>query len=347
MRHSFVRRSISLSIVSLLSAIAFAAIPFTGIFQEVASSAAQPQSADLVQFPEVGLAIAQPKGFEKAETFHGFQQPSTQSSILLISLPGPFAEVTKGFNADNLSARGLKLLSRTDMQINNQPGILVQLAQTAYGQDFLKWTAIFGDAQKTHIITATYPQASAKDVGDTLKQIVLSVSVAKDVPSGNAPSGNALQPDAERSFTVTPAPGLKPAAQAASLGKIIALTQNGKLTQTSPNNPLMIITPSLGAVPIVDQKAYALGRLKQTSQIQVQTVQATTPITIDGLDGYEILATGKDIKTGLPLQLYQVMLFPEAGGYVLMTAQVGKKSAALYLPKFKATARTYHQNVSK
>jgi hypothetical protein len=49
----------------------------------------------LVDFPEVGLAIPKPNGFEKATSFYGFQQTASSSSVLLSKVPAPFSEMRK------------------------------------------------------------------------------------------------------------------------------------------------------------------------------------------------------------------------------------------------------------
>jgi hypothetical protein len=292
---------------------------------------AQTKKPVTITFPEVGMAISQPDGFEKAETFNGFQQPSTNASVMLMSIPGPFSETTKGFNADKLATRGLRLLSQEKLTINDQQGLLLHLAQSAYGQEFLKWIVVFGDESQTNIVTANFPKDRSRDLGESLKQVALGVSISKtnsqDVPT--------------LPFSLTPEPGLISVPHAASMGKVLAFTKDGSFHPGAPSDPLLLIAPSLGPVTVDDAESFATLRLYQTSQTDIKTVESNLPITIDGLDGYETLAQGTDRKTGLALKVYQVILFPKAGGYVIMTGMVGAESAALYLPKFKAMARTY------
>ena len=53
------------------------------------------------------------------------------------------------------------------------------------------------------------------------------------------------------------------------------------------------------------------------------------------------MADGRGGQTKATLTIYQIVLFPQQGEYVLMTGIVGDKQAQLYLPKFKAMALTY------
>jgi hypothetical protein len=313
----------------------FIGVPFIGAFyialSLLAPTLAQTKKPVTITFPEVHMAISQPDGFEKAETFNGFQQLSTHSSVMLTSIPGPFSETTKGFNAENLAPKGLMLLSKEEAILNDRQGLLLQVAQSAYGQEFLKWIVVFGDEARTNIATATFPKERAGDLGVSLKQVVLGVSLSK-TDNQDAPT---------LPFSLTPEPGLIPVANAASMGKILAFTKDGSFHPAAPSEPLLLIAPSLGPVTVEDAESFAALHLYQTSQTDIETVESNLPIAIDGLDGYETLAQGKDRKTGLALKVYQVILFPKAGGYVAMTGMVGAEQAALYLPKFKATARTY------
>jgi hypothetical protein len=318
----------------------FIGVPFIGVssisalsvaYSLAAPTLAQTKKSVMVLFAEVGMAIAKPDGFDKAETFNGFQQPSTNSSIMLTSMPAPFSAIKKGFNTEQLASRGLKLLSKGDVTINGQPGFLLHIAQSVSGQDFLKWIVVFGDEAQTNVVTAIFPKERSGDLGVSLKQVVLGVSIAKtnrqDIPT--------------LPFTLTPAPGLVRVPKTAALGKVLAFTKDGRFQSTKPSDPLLITALSLGAVPVIDPASFATRYLYQTSYTIIEKIESTLPINLDGLDGYETIAKGTDRKTGLPIKVYQVMLFPEAGGYVIMTGLVGAENAALYLPKFKATARTY------
>jgi hypothetical protein len=310
-------------------------VPFI-IVHSVACSLAIPTLAQtkrpvIVAFPEVGMAIAQPDGFDKAETFNGFQQPLTHSSIMLTSMSAPFSAIKQGFNTDQLASRGLKLLSKVDVTINSQPGFLLHIAQPVYGQEFLKWIVVFGDEVQTNVVTAIFPKERSGDLGKSLKQVVLGVAINKtirqDIPT--------------LPFTLIPGLGLIRVPKTEALGKVLVFTKDGRFQPTTPSDPLLIITLSLGAVPVIDPASFATRHLYQTSHTTIEKIESMLPINLDGLDGYETIAKGTDRKTGISIKVYQVMLFPESGGYVIMTGMVGAKNAALYLPKFKATARTY------
>jgi hypothetical protein len=289
----------------------------------------------LVDFPEVGLAIPQPSGFIKATSFNGFEQADTKSSVMLSKIPGPFAAVTKGFNQSTLAARGIELISKQSVKIDNQSGLLLKVSQSAYGQKFLKWILVFGNERDTKVIVATFPIDSAPKLSDNLKAAILAVAPSKIA----APDVSSLP------FTVTAVEGLTRVTKITSFGKSAAFTKDGKMPNVAViTDPLFIVTPSLGAVPVGDLKSFAQQRLSNYPQIEIEKITATTEISIDNLPGWEMTANGRDLQTKATLKIYQAILFPKSGGYILMVGIVGDKQADLYLPKFKAIALTYRNS---
>jgi hypothetical protein len=292
---------------------------------------------NLVDFPEVGLAIPLPSGFTKSTSFYGFEQAATNSSVMLSKIPGPFAAVTQGFNKSTLATRGITLISKQPIKIDNQSGFLLNVSQSAYGQKFLKWIVVFGNERETNLITATFPSDNPQ-LSEPLKKVVLAV-----VPSKIAAPALSTLP-----FTVTTVEGLARVKNVAAFGKAAAFTKDGNMPSSAViTDPLLIVTPSLGAVPVGDRKSFAQQRLSGYPQVKIEKVVATNEVTIDNLPGWEITADARDLKTQSTLKIYQVMLFPKSGGYILTIGIVGDKQADLYLPKFKAIALSYrNQNTA-
>ncbi len=286
----------------------------------------------LVVFPAVELALPQPVGFEQATSFHGFQQSSTSSSVMMTVIPGSFKEVTRGFDQKGLATRGISLLSRQTIKIQKQPGFLLHVAQSAAGSKFLKWIVVFGDDQKTNIVTATFLSENAAKLSAPLKKVVLSVT-----PSQRAISANVLA----LPFAVTAVKGMNLVKKLTGIGKVAVFTKDGNMPIGSPADPLFLIAPSLGEVSVGDEKMFATRRLSNYPQADIVTMKSSQPITIDNLSGWEIVADALDRKTKTPLKIYQVMLFSKQGGYVVMTGLVGDQQAERYMPKFKAIALTY------
>jgi hypothetical protein len=63
-----------------------------------------------------------PTGFIDATSFQGFQQLNSGSSILVMELPGPFTESTKGFNEQGLKTQGVILKKKEEIKVNGNQG---------------------------------------------------------------------------------------------------------------------------------------------------------------------------------------------------------------------------------
>lgn len=286
---------------------AFALIPLLVTPTPLKAQTSQ-EMPPLVSFPEVGVAIIQPPGFEKADSFFGFQQPSTGASVLVLRLPGPFEAVTKGFTKTALAERGLTLHSKDAIQIEGRSGLQVHISQQAFGQEFLKWAVLFGDMEQTTMIIASLPQSHAAELSESLQRVIQSVSTTQIVAHTTS-----------LPFQIEVAPSLS-LVEGLANGNTFLFTQTGTVPTQNPEEPLFVVAFSLADVRVIGnqkelaRKEFAQQRLFNMSQTEVDSLQSSIPITIDGLDGYELIATGKDKKTQTPLSLYQVMLFPSEGG---------------------------------
>jgi hypothetical protein len=283
-------------------------------------------------FPEVGISLQAPAGFEKATAFYGFQQPETQSSILLSAIPGPFSELMDRLTAQQLKTQGVRLLSKQSVMDDK---VLIHGAQKVNGQTFLKWIVLFKDAQgQAKVVMATFPKAQAHRLSAPLKEAVLSVAL---LPADADPQAKTNLP-----FSITPSPQLAEVTELRGAGVMQIFSKDGVWSsKPAPEEPVLIVAPSLGPVIIADREMFARHRLMQYPQLESVAVESVNAIALDQQQGFEIIATAIDRDSQTPLRIYQVMLFPEAGGYVVIVGMVGLDGAAQYLPAFQSTARTY------
>jgi hypothetical protein len=286
-----------------------------------------PGGAETFAFPGASLRIARPAGFTSSKQFDGWEQEASGASVMLTRIPGPYAEVTKGFDAETLKSRGMTLRAREKVTVDGLPGLLLDVTQTGYGTTYAKWILAFGDATQTFMVMASFPVDRTKALAASLKATVLSAKRA----GGTAPAPGAGVP-----YTLTAGGGLK---RTAGPGRALIYTKDGSLPAKAAEDPLFVLAPSIGKALIGDRAQFAEQRLKQTAQIIDLVVTSSAPVRIDGLDGYESVATAKDKTSGTPLAVYQVILF-EGEGYVLMQGLVGSARSETYLPAFRAMARS-------
>lgn len=291
-----------------------------------------PQSNEeqYVSFPAAGIKLIRPVGFADAEKFHGFQQESTQSSVMVVQIPGPFSKVTEGFTAEQLQSHGIKLDSKENIQIVKITALLLGVTQTVHGIEYAKWILAFGNDKETKMVTATFPKVETDKLSALLKSVVLSAR-----PDSTKPP----TPDTDVDFTIIASEKLK---LTQGIGKMLVYTKDGVIPMKSPKDPLFIAAPSLSKVQTQNKQQFALQRLKNTASTNIKTVTATNEIVIDGLKGYEFIADAEDKKSGIPLIVYQVILFDD-GTYILLQGMVGTKSSTEFLPEFKKMAHSFKQ----
>ena len=112
--------------------------------------------------------------------------------------------------------------------------------------------------------------------------------------------------------------------------------------QASSEDPLFIVSPSLGPAGADGGKAFAERRVAQTTSLKDFAAFKTEPVTLDGLSGFETVADANDKATGRPMFIYQVILF-DGESYYLMQGLAGRAQAAEHLPSFKEMARTFRR----
>jgi hypothetical protein len=143
----------------------------------------------------------------------------------------------------------------------------------------------------------------------------------------------------ESSFTIVASDKLLPE-DPGPFKNVLKFSMSDPEQTNEPTAPFFIAAPSLSDVPIQNQRQFAVDRLYETAETRIATIRSNLEVTIDGLDGYEIIAEGEDSDSEIPVVVYQVMLF-DGDSYYLMQGLVGMQQAEEYLPEFQAMAESF------
>lgn len=275
------------------------------------------------------VRLTPPVGFTAAKQFSGYQLESHNTSIMITEIPGPFTETTAGFsNLSELKKKNMSVLDKQDVQPNGQNGFLFKIEQKAYETDFLKWLLVLGDEKETLMITANFPKIYEAELSDKLKASVLTVvwDRKKSVTPGDGIN-----------FTVEARGELKFSKQ---ISNMLMFTKNGIFPSEDVNDPLFVVGQSISKTSIPDNEEFAKTRVLKISQVTDVKIEQSNKIEIDNLNGYEIVAIGKDAKSGQLMLVYQVMLFEEQS-YFLIQGFVTEKNRQSNLEIFKNMAITF------
>jgi hypothetical protein len=287
-------------------------------------------AADSVRVPGTRTSLQPPTGFSLADRFPGFQRADLQSSIMVSEIPAPVTDMMNGMTKEGLAKKGMTLLSSKAEQVDGRDALLLHVAQTAAGKEFLKWMLVTGDRQTTLLIVGTFPKQAADQVGAAVRSSVLSTSW---VP-GRAPDHFEGLP-----FRVTPTQKLKLAGR---MSNMVILTESGTMAPKGPAEALYLIGSSVSDAQVGDLPGFSEARARHTAEVKDLRNLDGRASKVGELAAYELVADGKDAKTGTAMRLYQVIA-PEGSQYLIIQGLVGADRAAELLPEFRRITASFRR----
>lgn len=252
------------------------------------------------------ISMIPPDGFSKASNFFGFQQAESGSSIMILDIPGPFGEATKGFTKEGLLSKGVVVKNMKKLLINGLPALLITGEQSAYGSTYTKYILAFGNEEETIIINGISPN-DLKEIGKSVKTAILSVFYE---------ANKVVNPLENVDFTIDVSKSKLKFGK--SLANSLMFSVNGEVPTQSADKTFLIVGKSFSKIDIEDKKLFSLNNLKQIPSCEIEEAETINEISIDGISGYEILAMAKNKDTGLPEKVYQVILFSDDLYYIFI-----------------------------
>jgi len=299
--------------------------------QESTKEASENISQSRLQIPGTIVSLIPPSGFNRAERFPGFVSPEFDSSILITQMPGPFSEITKGFNKTDFIARGMNLIEKKDITVCGETGLLLNVTQTALKKLYEKWIVVFGIENETYLVTATFPQDFRDKLSKALQSSILTTQCTSDALK---------DPFDGLSFNISTATKMKFAKR---MGNNITMTKDGRFPVTNETDPILMAGASLSqGLVIEDKKSFCIKRVQSIGTLENIEIERIKSITIDNLIGYEIMAKGTDKYHGRTSYAYQVILFDETA-YFIILGIVTETEKTNYLPTFHQIAMSFKQ----
>lgn len=269
-------------------------------------------------------SLVPPPGFVAATAFSGFQNIANGASIMVNEIPAAYQTIVDGFSAEALHTKGMKLISKQIIDFNHSRATLINVTQPANGTTYLKQMLVFGDAKGTVLVNGIYPEAS-KEIEAKMKEALLSTVYTA--------SQNDNPQDAA-TFTVDITETDMKLINYMS-GSLVYST-DGKIPTEKPS---LIVGNSIGKIAPGEQKTYAEYRLKKLPGGESSVIRESKKISVDNLNGYEIVADGRT-KDDKPELVYEVMLFNEIGDYYIIIGRA-KEEFEKNLTNFRKITKTF------
>jgi len=250
------------------------------------------------------VSLIAPNGFTDGLNFLGLQQTESGSSIMILDIPGPYSETSKGITKENMLSKGVEVSKIENLTINGLPAMFVTGTQNAYGNIYTKYIFVFGSENETIMINGVYPENLSK-IGDEVKRSMLTVYYEAD---------KKIDPLANLDYSIDVTETKLKFGK--SMSNSLIFSVDGQVPTSSSDKTNLVIAKSFSPVTQEDKKLFVINRLKQTP-IEIDNIEYTNEISIDGIYGYEIYAKGKSKKTGEIENIYQVILFSDKLYYIL------------------------------
>jgi hypothetical protein len=283
----------------------------------------------VTSLPELGVELPIPDGFQKTTEFPGLKHPDG-AGILVLTFPDPIGESIADYSVESLRREGLILLEDVPLKPVEQNRKTVKLShRDESGNELTKWATLFGNQATTTMVLCEYPSALREKFDEIGKHVVMNAR-----PIGRASLGMEEPID----FKLPESQLLKLAGEAPQTQ---IYTSDGMLPIKSPAEPLLVAGKSMERTKVGDVADFAEQRLKQTAETEILETELIKPETTDPQwRTCEIVATGRDKNSGIPLVVYQkVFVTPDA--YYLVQGLVGAERRDEMLPEFRRIAEGF------
>jgi len=275
-------------------------ISFLGLGQELPKV----KSENHIQIKGTNIFMIPPISFESSNNFRGFQNPIDQTAMIMtMEIPGPYSEVSKGFNSEMMKKQGMELKTKTEIKVAEFDGLLLELDQSANGMVFSKQIIIYGNEKSSTLINGVYLKDSLQ-LGEKIKKSILTTFVDSKIESNPRKALNYSLDENIASLKFK-----------AVIGNGMLFNRDLKTPTESLDKATLLTDKSFAKVEIKNKKLFCISRLKKyPDDYSVIPSKGINNIEIDNLKGFELFAKNNDKENE---EMYQVILFDKDGGYYL------------------------------
>ena len=283
-------------------------------------------AADVQYPPGSKVGMTPPKGFSASEGMRGFDDRDNNSAILMLELPAEaFPEISKAMTAEGLKKQGVVFEKKENLTLKSGKAVLIVGRQDTGGEKLRKWILVAGTPDLTAIVTALVPDKTRKIYSDDImREAFASLDVRASVPIEEQIGLLPFKLDDLanlRAFRVEP--------------NTVFLTEGPKDSSEPTEQPLLVVSAASGGpTDNTQREVFARNLFAGLGGFKDLQIIGTDTIRLSGVQTHQLLAEGKDAKTGADVKLVQWLRFGN-GAFVRFLGIARSDSWQDAFPRFR------------
>ena len=270
------------------------------------------QAAEVV-FP-VGsrVGLAPPPGLSKSSNFQGFEDAEHNVAMIVAALPREALwDLQRSTSAEELKKRGLTFEKREDQKLADGDAFLVIAHQEVEKMKLRKWIFAVVAQDLIALVTAQVPDDAAKLYpDDAIRSALSSVAIRSTVPVEEQLGMLPFRVGDLAQFRIG---GVIP-------GRAVMLTDSpGEDLGPDVNAHIVVAVAPGGPGQASNRDAFARDLFGTIPNLKDVHINSAEPLRIGGQPGHQVMAVGKDLRTGNGINVVQWLRFG-SGAYIHMIA---------------------------
>jgi hypothetical protein len=289
---------------------------------------------DAMAIPGTPVSLCPPADFQIKVESGGFRHVREAASIMVVEIPLPFEKAKEELTSDKLTVQAIELLTKDEITVKGLTGVLYKIRKPGTGENAIEqWVLLLPNGNTSVTINGTYLPKDREKFSSCIKKSILSSSIDLSTKADTAllPFEILVKNSALRLAKILQGPSG-------------VYTVDGAWPPQTPDALSLFVGPSVPDPLLLHNKEVAISQLKQlcgNCRIHDDSVSA---VVIDGLNGYEIVASSADNVRGVNILKYQVILFDGIRYFLLIGTS--PDSHQQNLASFRETSRSFRKRRS-
>jgi hypothetical protein len=253
------------------------------------------------------ISLCPPADFELKMELGGFHHRSLPASILVVEIPQPFNEAVLELTEEKLATQSITLLSKENVQVRGEEGVLCHVNKKSNGTDFGQWLLLLPNGNTSVTINGTFLKKDDERFSQLIKQAVLTSRINEGATSDEDVLPFALD------VAGTPLKLAK-----ILQGPSVMYSESGNWADHASGELSFFAGFSTSDPFLVHDKETLKEQIKQLCNTCSYAEDSIAAVTIDKLKGFEVAAFSEADSVHSKMLKYVTVLFNEGRYYLLV-----------------------------